>query len=77
MVTKTLIEVWVLVDEQGNHVCSPDADSLAELYEEKIGGTAELARRVLRLVVLVPLPEAVVLRGEAPVEGEAQLTVEG
>ncbi len=69
------VEVWLLVDELGNHVCSPDKDELAQLYEDSVGNGAEMARRVLKLLVSVSVPEFVTLSGAAPAEGEATLDV--
>ncbi len=69
------IEVWLLCDSDGNHVCSPDKDELAQLYEDSIGTDHALARRVLKLVVDVAVEPHVTLRGEAPAEGEASLVV--
>ncbi len=69
------VEVYVLVDSDGNYACSPDKDNLADLYDEEVGNGAEFARRVLKLTVAVAVPEFVTLSGTAPAEGEAALTV--
>jgi hypothetical protein len=69
------VEVWVLVDSDGNAVATADESLLDELYDEQVGGVAGLARRRVRVVLTVPVPEETVLRGTVPAEGEATLTV--
>lgn len=70
------IEVWVLVDEDGEYVMAKEAAELAEQYKVEINGGAELARRVVKLAVAVAVEPFVTLVGEAPAEGKASLTVE-
>lgn len=59
------VEVWVMVDAAGDYVAHSDADSLAEVWEERIGDVkdAEGFRRV-KLTVKVPLPTVIELAGE-------------
>lgn len=68
------IEVWVMVDSAGDFVVSKDQGDLGDKWEEEIGGSGT-ARRVLMLSVKVPIVEYVELKGTAPSEGEAELTV--
>ncbi len=68
-------EIWLLCDENGDFVVAADAEALAVRYEEEIGGGPELARRVVKLIVKVPVPSYVTLAGTAPAEGEATLEV--
>lgn len=51
------LEVWVMVDNDGNHVASHQEDQLLDLYEEHVQGLsdAEGTRRV-KVLVKVPLP---------------------
>jgi hypothetical protein len=71
----TQVEVWVLVDENGDAVASCDQDCLSDLYEEKIGTDHATGRRVVKVVLTVPLPRPVELSGTVPEEGEATLAV--
>ncbi len=71
------VELWILVDENGDYVAAREAADLAVRYEEEIGGGPELARRVVKVVVKVPVESFVTLCGTVPAEGEASLSVEG
>jgi hypothetical protein len=62
------IEVWVLVDENGDAVADVDQGTLAERYEDAIGADPSVARRVIRVVLTVPLPVTAELRGTVPAE---------
>jgi hypothetical protein len=76
MATTTQVEVWVLVDENGDAVSSCDPDCLSDLYEEHIGSDHATGRRVVKVVLTVPLPKPVELSGVVPAdEGEATLAV--
>ncbi len=68
-------EIWLLCDENGNYVVAASPDSLAEKYDDDVGGGPELARRVVQVKVKVPVPSYVTLTGTAPAEGEASLEV--
>jgi hypothetical protein len=67
------IEVWVLVDEDGDFVVAKDAADLAERYDDEIGSDSAAARRVVKVTLKVDLPSHVELTGEAPAVGAAQL----
>lgn len=71
MATVQEIEVWVMVNDQGEYVAHGDADKLAGLYAEEVGEIAEAGGiRRIRLAVKVPLPEPIELTGEAAAEPE-------
>jgi hypothetical protein len=61
----TQIEVWAVIDEDGDYAVGACCDSAAERYAEDVGGDAGTRgiRRV-KLLVTVPLPEPIVLTGE-------------
>jgi hypothetical protein len=63
------IEVWVLVDSDGNAVAHTDRDSIAELYDEQIGGESAMARRLVKLSLKIPVPAEVALTGTVPDDG--------
>lgn len=69
------VELWVLVDQDGNAVVSTEESDLAELYDEKVGNDARFVRRVVKVVLSVPVMTEVTLRGTVPAEGEASLSV--
>lgn len=51
------IEVWILVDANGDAVASEDADHVRERYGEVIGELAEAdGFRLVKVKVSVPLP---------------------
>jgi hypothetical protein len=52
-----VIELWVLVDEDGDAVVSLDDGELSELYEIGARGDASVARRCVKVLLTVPLPE--------------------
>lgn len=60
------LEVWVLVDENGDYVASHDADALADLYEEAIGGNAGVARRLVKVALKVPEFRPIEVSGTVP-----------
>ncbi|WP_439628825.1 hypothetical protein [Gemmata sp.] len=66
------VEVWVMVNDQGEYVAHADPDKLAEVYAADVGELADAGglRRV-KLTVNVPLPEPFELRGEVKVEEAA------
>lgn len=56
------IEVWVLVDENGDAVADVDPLHLKDEYEADIGELEpQMARRVVRITVRIPKPRAVEL----------------
>lgn len=60
------VEVYVLIDSDGNYVASEDADALADRYDEVAGNDSATARRRIKVVLTVPLPVEAVLRGTVP-----------
>lgn len=70
------VEVWILVDESGDYALAKDEDSLSESYENDIQPVADAgATRRIKVLLTVPMPEAVTLTGVVPAEGEATLSV--
>ncbi len=71
----TTVEVWVLIDDEGNHVASHDAGLLNDLFEEHIQELSDAGglRRV-KLTITVPLPEVIEIEAEVP-ETEEQPVV--
>ncbi len=62
------VEIFVAVDESGDHIVASDRD---DLDLSSLGDST----RIVRVVLTVPLPVLVTLKGVVPPEGEATLTV--
>ena len=71
------VEVFVLVNSEGEYVAHESEDSLAEVYGERIGELSEAeGTRRIRVTVKVPLPKPIELTGAVvAVEEEAALKV--
>jgi hypothetical protein len=70
------VEVWVAVDENGDYAVGNDNDVCQERYAEDVGGGG-LATRLVKVVLSIPRPQPVVLRGVVPAEvcdGELSLS---
>lgn len=68
------IDVWVLIDENGDYVISNEEDELADKYDNDIGLGAATARRVLHLLITADLPETLVLEAEAELTQAGEIT---
>lgn len=66
--TTIQVEVWVLVDENGDYIASHDVDQLGEIYESQISADCGTAKRKVKVLLTVPLPEPVTLTGTVPAE---------
>lgn len=62
------VMVYVLVDEGGNVVASHDESLLGDLYDEHVNEAAGVGRRVVKLTLSMPLPEAVEISLSVPGE---------
>ncbi len=64
------IEIWVLMDENGNAVTSTDADTLHEQYDEEFDADDRniLSTRRIKVTLTVPLPKPIELVGTVPAE---------
>ena len=67
------VEVFVMIDSDGNYVAHHDGDRLGEFFEEETGSEVKDVggMRVVRIVVKVPLPEMIELKGEVAAEEQA------
>lgn len=58
------VEVWVLVDENGQYVASDDHDTLHERYDEIIGDDRDVtALRRVKVTLTIPLPAVLEVSG--------------
>lgn len=70
------VEVWVLVDDNGDCVASHDEEQLVELYESCVQSVSHAnGLRRVKVILTVPLPEIVRGTGTVPQEGTATLEV--
>ena len=76
MATKFVdIEVWVVVDSDGDCRVGLDQDSAHESYTDDVGST--LATRQIKVMIRVPLPAPIVLSATLPEEpAGAELSVQ-
>lgn len=62
------VEVFVLVDADGNWACHEDEGTVSERFEEEVGEKPTQPTRMLTIRVKVPKPQPVVLVGEVKAE---------
>lgn len=75
MARTTQVTVWVLVGENGDYVVSADDADIGELFTDNVSDDPSYARRMVKVVLTVPLPEPVTMNGTVPAEGEVELNV--
>lgn len=63
------IEVWVLVDENGDYVATTDESDLTERWEEVIGNQC-IGSRVMKITLKVEKPRTVELTADVPLPAE-------
>jgi hypothetical protein len=70
------VEVFVMLDENGDYVVADSWYTLGEAYTE-VHGEADLARRVVKMTLKIQLPEIVEVSAtiSADAAGEVALTV--
>ena len=70
------IEVYAIVDADGDYAVGKDAEAAVEKYTEDVGDLSEVdGVRTIKLLVTVPLPVEIVLSGVAVEDQEAALVV--
>lgn len=69
----TQVEVWVLIDSDGDYEIGKDAADAASNFDNNIGTDPERPTRLVKVLLTVPLPAVCVLSGTVPAEGEGQL----
>jgi hypothetical protein len=55
---KAALEIWVMVNEDGEYVATHDEDSIDDFYSDSIGGTPRNCRTV-KLTLIVAPPQGV------------------
>jgi hypothetical protein len=71
------VEVFVVVDADGESVVADSEEGAIETYRDNVGNN--VPTRVIKISLAVPVPQAVTLTGVVPVEPTtgAELKVEG
>lgn len=75
MASKTeTVEVYVMVDSEGDYGAGVDPEGAAQCYADNVGDVAEKdGFRMVKILLTVPLPVEVVLTGTVPEQGTAVL----
>jgi hypothetical protein len=69
-------DVYLMIDENGDYVVCADESDLAEKYDDEIGGGADLARRIVKVMLTIPVPKTLVLTATLPdVPNDAKLVI--
>ena len=67
---------YLLIDENGDYVCSKDDGDLGDAYDNDIGEGAGIARRIVKVTVKAALPVPVEVTVTAPDE-DSTVSAEG
>jgi hypothetical protein len=66
------VEVWVLIDADGEYVACEDGDTIHERYDEVIAGDRDTTpMRRIKVTLTVPKPRTVELVGTVQAEPES------
>lgn len=63
----TEIEIWTVIDGEGQAEVGMSEDDCLERYDNEIGGS--LARRVVKMMLMIQPPKAIEVSGAIPDEG--------
>ena len=76
MATMQEIEVWVMVNADGEYDCGTDEEKATENFEANC--STDGGRQLIKITLTVPLPETIEVEGTVPdTEGTPTLTVKG
>ena len=74
------IEIWAMVNGDGEYVATHDEENLSDLYNDCVGGMPANCRTI-KLTLTVSLPQSVEVSAELPDaaddETEIKLTIKG
>lgn len=65
---KKNVEFLVLIDGDGNVETGTDYDEVMERWRENVGDSEVGPRRLVKVVLTIPLPTAAEIKGEVPAE---------
>ena len=70
------IELWVMVDQDGNHVVCTDSSDLSDRWKEDIGDDIPMGCRTISVTLNVEMPEPTELVVDVPaLEGKVAMKV--
>ena len=69
------VQIWVLVDENGEYAVAAAEEDLESAYEDAVSAGSGLSRRVVKVTLKVPVVSVVELSGTVPNEGAGELKV--
>lgn len=71
------IEVFIMVDVDGDYVVAKDEADLGQIYQDNIADPITVATRTYKLTLNVPQPKIIDVRGTlpAPVEQPAEMAI--
>ena len=70
------VELYVMVDENGDYVVAKEGGHLAEAYDDDVGCDSQTARRILTLKLRVEKPRTVELMADVPLQADGAELVE-
>ncbi len=71
------VEIWVVVDENGDSAVGPDQSAALAAYDENVGRDDDnpVGLRFVKIAVSVPLPETIELAATVTAEESASVAV--
>lgn len=67
------IEVWILIDENGDHEVGPTVEDAGSRWDENVSGGTDVGRRMIKVTLNVPLPKHIELTWTVSAEEAAEL----
>jgi hypothetical protein len=69
------VKIWVIVDADGVYRVGTCAQEAADTYDADFNRSLDCPTRMVKVVLVVPLPSVPTLTGTVPAEGDAVLAV--
>jgi hypothetical protein len=68
----TMVEVYVVIDENGDVIATHDADKIGDLWEECVGPPdASACRRIVKVTLTIPTPKPIEMAATVAAEPAA------
>lgn len=64
------VEIWVVVDENGDYDVGNDIDTASERFNDTVGFEKQTGTRQVKITLKVPLPTVLEVSGEVAVSEE-------
>lgn len=65
----TEVEIWLVIDSEGQAEIAMDEDEALQRFEDQIGGLN--ARRLVKMLLMVEPPASITVSGALPGDGES------